>query len=484
MNRPATRDLGPASTLPYCLVIMPFGTKPDPQTGQAIDFDRLYEKALRPAITSAGLFPYRDDALTHGGPVPKGIYEALMLSEYAIADLTLPNGNVLYELGIRHAVRPSSTLTITARPDAVPFDVRGLRMVRYVLDKQNRLTPGRGVKLKSDLETALHDLQKRVSETGYADSPLFQVIEDWRPTAPSSLRTDVFRDRVAYDTSVRDELLRCRRLALRGRRGEAIGHARVLRQRLGPLPKLEAAVTVDLLLTYRALELWGLMITFVEAMPGYVRDRALVQEQYAFALNRSAGRQRSGSEADSLRRLALTALEGLVEQGRGSSETWGLIGRVHKDWWRFARTPQSRARHLEEARSAYEHGFDLDPTDTYPGTNAAALLYLQGRPGYQVDLAELVTVVEFSARRLLALQKATYWMHAALLECAVLRDDHGSAEASLEAAATKVVEIWQPVTTRQNLEDIMDAQRQRGLSTEWLASLLARVGDLRPSSTR
>src|SRR4051812_48216991 len=100
---------------------MPFGARRDPAGGARIDFDAVYHEALEPAIRRAGMLPHRDDATAQGGIVQKQLFEALLLCDYAIADLTLENFNVFYELGIRHAARPSSTLTVTARPDSVPF---------------------------------------------------------------------------------------------------------------------------------------------------------------------------------------------------------------------------------------------------------------------------------------------------------------------------------------------------------------------------
>ena len=43
------------------------------------------------------------------------MFERLVLCEYAVADLTTANANVFYELGVRHAVRPFSTVLLFGR---------------------------------------------------------------------------------------------------------------------------------------------------------------------------------------------------------------------------------------------------------------------------------------------------------------------------------------------------------------------------------
>jgi hypothetical protein len=99
---------------PFCFVIMPFGRKPNP-AGAEIDFDAVYKTLIAPAIDEAGLEPIRADNETVGGLIHKPMYERLILCEYAIADLTTANANVFYELGLRHAARPRSTVLMFSK---------------------------------------------------------------------------------------------------------------------------------------------------------------------------------------------------------------------------------------------------------------------------------------------------------------------------------------------------------------------------------
>src|SRR5918994_4195678 len=88
----------------------------------------------------------------------------------------------------------------------------------------------------------------------------------------------------------------------------------------------EAGVIIDIFLSYRALakkkEDWEEMAEFVTLMPEPLSSTTLVQEQYAFALNRAG----HSEEAEKI-------LLSLIEKKGPSSETYGLLGRVYKDRW-------------------------------------------------------------------------------------------------------------------------------------------------------
>ena len=122
---------------PLCFVLMPFGDKPDPTGGKNIDFNRIYEQGIRPAIDDAGMEPIRADEEKTGGIIHQPMFERLLLCDFAIADLTTANANVFYELGVRHTARPATTVTIFATRQPIPFDVNFLRSLPYDLGSDN-----------------------------------------------------------------------------------------------------------------------------------------------------------------------------------------------------------------------------------------------------------------------------------------------------------------------------------------------------------
>src|SRR5215469_17539724 len=123
---------------PLCFVLMPFGQKPS-SIGSIIDFDSVYDGLIFPAIRDAGLEPLRADEEMTGGIIHKPMFERLILCEYAVADLTTANANVFYELGVRHAVRPWSTVLLFAKDSGqLPFDVAPLRAMPYQLTTEGK----------------------------------------------------------------------------------------------------------------------------------------------------------------------------------------------------------------------------------------------------------------------------------------------------------------------------------------------------------
>src|SRR6476659_3956172 len=116
-----------------CFVLMPFGIKKD-TLGRPTDFDSVYQQIIRPAVIKAGLDPIRADEERVGGAIHKPMFERLMLCPYAVADITGANPNVYYELGIRHARRPRSTVVLYSQGTMLPFDIALLRCIPYAVD--------------------------------------------------------------------------------------------------------------------------------------------------------------------------------------------------------------------------------------------------------------------------------------------------------------------------------------------------------------
>jgi hypothetical protein len=106
-----------------CFVMMPFA---DPIGGY---YASLYE----PAIKKAGLKAVRADTEIFGtGKIIDQIWAGINAASVLVAELTGRNPNVLYELGIAHALRKPVVL-VSAREDDVPFDVRHVRVIYYQL---------------------------------------------------------------------------------------------------------------------------------------------------------------------------------------------------------------------------------------------------------------------------------------------------------------------------------------------------------------
>ena len=127
---------------PLCFVLMPFGVKKGGD-GTIVDFDRVYADLIAPAVADANLAPLRADQETNSGIIHKPMFERLILCPFAVADLTQANANVYYELGVRHAFRPASTIQIMSEGTRLPFDIQMLRTIPYKLLPDGTPDPAR-----------------------------------------------------------------------------------------------------------------------------------------------------------------------------------------------------------------------------------------------------------------------------------------------------------------------------------------------------
>ena len=98
-----------------CFVVMGFGEKTDYQTQRTLNLDKTYKGIIKPAVEQCGLKCIRADDIIHSGTIDKPMYELLLDADLVIADLSTANPNAIYELGVRHALRPNTTIIIQKR---------------------------------------------------------------------------------------------------------------------------------------------------------------------------------------------------------------------------------------------------------------------------------------------------------------------------------------------------------------------------------
>jgi tetratricopeptide (TPR) repeat protein len=433
---------------PLCFVLMPFGQKPD-ATGAMIDFDRVYADLIVPAITAAGLEPLRADKETTGGIIHKPMFERLILCAFAVADLTLANANVFYELGVRHAFRPWSTVPLMAASHRLPFDVQMLRTVPYHLGADGAPDPSRIAATEAAITAMLVE-----ARNGAKDSPIFQLLDYVEAPTLAHEKTDVFREQVAYSNQVKSELTAARS----ARSADAV---RALEGKLGKIADQESGVVVDLYLSYRAVECWEEMVVLAGKMAAPLAATVMVQEQLGFALNRLGRR----AEAERV-------LKQLIDERGPSSETLGILGRVYKDRWEEAGKAGdafAAEGYLDDALETYLRGFEADWRDAYPGVNAVTLMEIKNPPDPR--RVQILPIVKYAVERKIARGKPDYWDFATLLELAVLALDEAEARRALQKAVTRIREAWEPKTTVRNLSLIRASREQRGAAPAWATEL-------------
>lgn len=440
---------------PLCFVLMPFGKKPD-AAGALIDFDAVYGELINPAIAEAGLEPLRADEEMTGGIIHKPMFERLILCEYAVADLTTANANVFYELGLRHAVRPSSTVLIFGEGSRLPFDVGLLRALPYELNAAG--LPENVAQSRQNLLNRLVASRRAAVDDPKAviDSPVYQLVENYPDI--DRTKTDVFRERVRYSADVKARLAEARRQGI-----EALHR---IEGELADTKEQESGIVIDLFLSYRAVKGWEEMIALVEKMSRPLATTVMVQEQLALALNRHG----QGERAEEV-------ITDLLGKRGASSETYGILGRIYKDRWEAAlkNGDKIRARGLlDKAAEAYLRGFEADWRDAYPGVNAVTLMEIKEPPDPRRE--QLIPVVAYAVERRIAAGNPDYWDFATRLELAVLARDEGRAVSALGDALAAVREVWEPETTARNLRLIREAREHRQESLPWAKEIEEELG--------
>lgn len=127
---------------PRVFVVMPFGVKEaqsaTPATGNSpekaaisVNFDDVYKLLIKPALTKAGCLPFRADQEPGAGDIRTDMYFELVTADVIVADISILNANVFYELGVRHGVASRGVLMIHGGWSRRPFDVAPDRTFDY-----------------------------------------------------------------------------------------------------------------------------------------------------------------------------------------------------------------------------------------------------------------------------------------------------------------------------------------------------------------
>lgn len=443
---------------PMCFIAMPFKTR-TAKRGMKIDFDRVHQYIHRGA-EAAGLEAIRADFEPTGGFIHKPMLERLLVAEYVVADLTLANPNVMYEVGVRHGASARATLLLCAEPllDKLPFDFKPLRMVPYALSGDGTLSDDSGNKLA---EIVCERLQQARAGQLPVDNPIMQITA-WKPAGSiEHSKTDVFLQRLQFTGELGE---RVKAALLLTKSDEAVAQLAAIEAEIVGLPPEVSQVHTALLgiyLGYREKKAYGRMASLFKRFPKELQQTAVACEQYALALNRLAedcAQVGKRDEADELRTLAMAALDG-IPTASVTSETYGIRGRIYKGWHDAIcvtsgnEDPRAMAM-LQRAVETYEQGFRTDLRDYYPGVNAITLRLVRGSEEDRTVLKTLIPVVRYSASSAPTPKNndERYWQTATKLELATADWDWQAARQHLIDLLGIPVAGWLRETTSANLE--------------------------------
>jgi predicted nucleotide-binding protein len=149
----------PATKSKTCFIMSPIG---DPDSEVRRLADNLSELIVGPVCTTLGYTLVRLDRIPLAGSLTQEIIRLVMDADLVIADITNMNPNVMYELGIRHALgRPC--IQISRQGERIPFDIASYRTILYDLSSAHDVKRARDT-LRATME--------HVKEAGTSVSPV------------------------------------------------------------------------------------------------------------------------------------------------------------------------------------------------------------------------------------------------------------------------------------------------------------------------
>jgi hypothetical protein len=157
----------------FCFVLMPF----EPP------YDDIYREVIKPAVGSLGLECVRADDIKKPGSIMRDIIINIYEADAIIAEITDPNFNVWYEVGISHTLG-DKTIHIAQSMKNVPFDAKAYRVLIY------KTTPSGYEKLTADIKEYVSSI-KEEREAAEGTNP----VQDFLPTPTAKW----IRDMVEYE---------------------------------------------------------------------------------------------------------------------------------------------------------------------------------------------------------------------------------------------------------------------------------------------
>ncbi len=437
---------------PRAFVIMPFGSANIQLSGQpnpnevSVDFTSVYLGLIEPALRRAGCEPFRADSQISAGDIRTDMFFEIVTADVVVADLSIPNPNVYYELGIRDGVSPRGVFIIEGGwPTAKPFDVASDRSFKYN-GKLFALAGGAGAPPQNDakeIEEAVKDLaaifgRAIASDAQGIGSPLYGHLPGLKPVNWDEI--EISRARY-FGTLQRDWEDKVRRAQGMDRPGHIITLAQDAPTRLHRTKILwEAARSLIGLCQFAAAE--EVLDEILKITPDDINSQlylGIVQ-----AMRRDTER-------------AERQLRSMLPQHEANPKAGAALGFVYRLlWylqWKDAHNPRERAREssqllISSIRSFYNvHRLHAD--EYFSGYNALLLMAVAAElfpdlklPPRLVNRDELAVVVRYAANSARENAEETgdydsqFWSAVALSGLELLNGNKRDAIQSIEDACS------------------------------------------------
>jgi hypothetical protein len=440
--------------MPSCFVIMGYGKKTDFKQNKSFDLDKTYRNIIKPAAQAAGFTCERADEVQHAGVIDVPMYERLLMADLVIADVSTANINAFFELGVRYALRPKTTIIIAEKNFEIGFD-----MGHVVIRRYEHLGPGIDYDEVERVKEELTKACREIPQTQQIDSPVYTFLTDL--VAPSrGLNVKTAATLAAAAEREREERTRAA-LAQATTKAEKAA----LEQPLAALMKTarDARARGD----FRSMRD---VLRGVHAVQGEKADPYIVQ-QLAFATYKSDDPDPKAALLESK-----AILSRLDPQTSSDPETLGLWGAIHKRLSEMKElSAQDHVEALTAAIWAHQKGFYLK-YDYYNGINFAFLLDCRATElGGEDAIADRVRarrvrervvgicthLLEEGIRGESENKKSEeeYWVRATLVEALFGLGKAAESEAQFATAKKVAPEPWMINTTENQLAKLRALQR-------------------------
>jgi len=457
---------------PHVFVVMPFGDKEargaiaatgstPAQPAISVSFDDVFNLLIKPALTKAGCLPFRADEEAGAGDIRTDMYFELVTADVVLADISILNANVFYELGVRHGVAPRGVLMVHGGWTKRPFDVAPDRTFDYdgqlfVPTKMER-DEAWDRRLAAEVEKLAKGLRAALDVDGQTvGSPVYNQLVGLKPADWSNVTTAraKYYGEVFADWKSRVEVAK-----LNGWPGDILTLADDAPTRFHRVRLL-----------WQAADALCSMHRF-EAALSVLKDLLELDPKHRDGLARLGlvlGRLGKVNEAkEHMLRVA--------ELYTGDTEAQGILGRVYKDLWRLEwkdidlledrqRTAVDTSNFIASAIRSYDQAARTK-FDFYNGINVVSFVklleHLKAATGGQPvdskvkDVDDLISVVRFAAQNALdcaGLEAGQdgVWASATLGELELVVGDAARARTFYRDAVNA------PATTYFNVNSMLD----------------------------
>ena len=271
---------------PIAFMVMPFDRKPTGRTEKdvpsEVNFDALWERVYQPVLEELGYQAVRADR-DIGALIISQMIQRLAIADLVVADITLANANVYYEVGVRHAAMRQGCVLISAEWARPVFDLQQMRQLRFPLDD--------GDVGEEAAATARAVLGQHVKTLVEGPSPVFDAVPGF--PEPELDRVSAFADAMA-ELSAFEADLRAVRAAPESQQADRV---RALLKRYGERPAVRATVALELLRVVRDHLGWEALLDYLERLPAVLSRHAARPRAEGAGARQDRGRARGDRPA-------------------------------------------------------------------------------------------------------------------------------------------------------------------------------------------